>query len=506
MLRRNTVKKASAVFNFTDPKAYFRTPAVMDQPWYFIDNNFISPASGDQTLDVVNPATQKKIGVIPFNGVAETKQAIAAAEAAFPQWSKTMPRDRAVLLRKWHDLLMQHQDNLAAILTRECGKPIAEAVGENTYSARFLDWYAGEAERVYGDIIGGPRPGVRTTVVKQPVGVVGVVTPWNFPSAMITRAVGGALAAGCTVVVKPSELTPFSALALAQLAVEAGFPKGVLNIVMGDAPAIGTALTESPIVRKLSFTGSTKTGKLLMKQSCDTVKKLAMELGGNAPCIVFEDADVERAVNGIMASKFRNAGQTCVCTNRLFVHESLYDTVVKKLVEKVSQFKVGESLDANVANFGPLINPSAVDRVEALCNDAVRNGARVAIGGKRGPSSGNFFEPTILVDVKHTMDVCQSEIFGPILPVISFTNEADVIALANSTSAGLAAYFFTENYKRQWRVSESLKFGMVGINDGIISAPNAPFGGVKESGLGRDGSKYGIDAFVDIKYVLHSNL
>lgn len=507
-LQLSKAAAAALPFDFdTDPKKYYTSPTILDEPLNYINGIFVAPAPGTTSLDVVNPATHKRLGSIPNFGARETQEAINAAEAAFGTWSKTLPRDRAVILRKWHDLLMKHGDNLGAIITREAGKPIAEGSGENIYSARFLEWYANEAERIYGDIIPSPRRGVRTTVIKQPVGVVGVITPWNFPSAMITRAVGGAIAAGCTCVVKPSELTPFSALALAQLAQEAGLPKGVLNIVTGDAPAIGSALADSFAVRKLSFTGSTKVGKHLMRQCADTVKKLGMELGGNAPIIVFEDADISVAVAGIMAAKFRNAGQTCVCANRVFVHETIFDKVVAGVVAKVKEMRVGDALDPNNANFGPLINPQAVDRVEHLCNDAVRQGAKVLTGGRRAPGLvGNFFEPTVLTNVTHDMNVCQSEIFGPLLPILSFKSEDEVIALANSTRAGLASYFFTDDYKRQFRVSEALQFGMVGINDGIVSTPVAPFGGIKESGLGRDGSKYGIDAFVDIKYVLHSNL
>lgn len=498
---------ASLPFDFeTDPKAYFSRPQLLDHPVNYIDGHFVRPAAGQQVWSVVNPATHESLGSIPDFGFDEANRAIAAAQVAFESWSRTVARDRAVILRRWHDLMVKHNDNLGAIITREAGKPIAEGTGENIYASRYLDWYAGEAERIYGDIIPSQRRGVQTTVVKQPVGVVGVITPWNFPSAMITRAVGGALAAGCTVVVKPSEYTPFSAIALAQLAHQAGVPKGVFNVVTGSAEKIGEALTSSFNVRKISFTGSTKTGKLLMKNSVDTVKKLAMELGGNAPFIIFDDADIDKAVAGVMAAKFRNAGQTCVCANRLFVHESIHDTVVSKIVERVKQFKVGYALDPAVANFGPLINPQAVDRVEALCNSALKAGAVAVTGGKRVKGGGNFFEPTVLLNVTHDMECCQAEIFGPLLPVVKFKTEEEVIAMANSTRAGLAGYFFTEDYKRQWRVSEKLQFGMVGINDGIMSAPNAPFGGVKESGLGRDGSKYGIDAFLDIKYVLHSNL
>ena len=501
MLRRSASRM---IFNFSET-SYRKSPVILSTPFNYIDGKFVSPSDAKQVLSVENPATYEPLGVIPNSGALETEQAIAAAQKAFPAWANMLPRDRAVILRKWADLLMKHQDNLAAIITRECGKPIAEAVGENAYSARYVEWYAGEAERVYGDIIGGPRHNIRTTVIKQPVGVVGIITPWNFPSAMITRAAAGALAAGCTVVVKPSEFTPFSALALAELAHEAGIPKGVFNVVTGDAAQIGKALTTSFDVRKISFTGSTRTGKILMKDSCDTVKKLAMELGGNAPCIIFRDADMDRAVDGIMASKFRNAGQTCICTNRLFIHESIFDKVIEKVLAKIAALKVGYALDGT-NTFGPLINRAAVDRVENLVKEAVAGGAVVRCGGSRVAGPGNFYLPTLLTNVSHNMSVCQSEIFGPVLPALSFTDDEAVIELANSTRAGLASYFFTEDYKKQWKVSEKLRFGMVGINEGIISATNAPFGGVKESGLGRDGSKYGIDAFLDIKYVLHSNL
>jgi succinate-semialdehyde dehydrogenase/glutarate-semialdehyde dehydrogenase len=501
MLRRSAPQM---IFSFAET-AYATSPTILSGAYNYFDGKFVSPSNTKQVLSVENPATHQSLGVVPNFGEAETEQAIKAAQQAFPGWANVLPRERAVLLRKWSDLMMKHQENLAAIITRESGKPLTEALGENTYSARYVEWYAGEAERVYGDIIGGPRHNVRTTVTKQPVGVVGIITPWNFPSAMITRAAAAALAAGCTVVVKPSELTPFSALALAQLAHEAGIPRGVFNIVTGDAAAIGKTLTSSFDVRKISFTGSTRTGKLLMKDSCDTVKKLAMELGGNAPCIVFRDADIDRAVEGIMMSKFRNAGQTCICTNRLFIHESIFEVVVEKVLAKIAALKIGNGLEKGVS-FGPVINRQAVDRIEGLVRDAVAAGAVVRCGGSRVTGPGNFFMPTLLTNVSHGMAVCQSEIFGPILPALSFSDDEKVIELANSTRAGLASYFFTEDYKKQWKVSDKLRFGMVGINDGIISATNAPFGGVKESGLGRDGSKYGIEAFVDIKYVLHSNL
>ncbi|ESL06707.1 aldehyde dehydrogenase [Trypanosoma rangeli SC58] len=440
-------------------------------------------------------------------GREETLQAIDAAKSAFEGWKNMLPRERAKILYCWAQLMHQHRKSLGTILSRECGKVLAEGMGECQYAGRYLEWYAGEAERVYGDIIAGPRAGVTTTVVRRPVGVVGVITPWNFPSSMVTRSVGGALAAGCTAVLKASEYTPFSALVLAQLAAAAGVPAGVFNVITGDAEPIGTALLDSFDVRKLAFTGSTRTGKHLYARSAATMKKLGLELGGNAPFIVFDDADLNRAVSALIASKFRNAGQTCISSNRVFVHESMHDAFVARLVrEIVAAVHVGNSFDVN-ATVGSLINGAAVDKMEALVHDAVAKGAKVELGGKRISGPGYFFEPTVLTCVKHeTMNCCQQEIFGPIVPIVKFSSESEVVRLANATRSGLAAYIYTQDYRRQSRVAEQLEFGMLGVNDVGLSSPSAPFGGVKESGLGRDGSKYGIDAFVDIKYVLESRV
>jgi succinate-semialdehyde dehydrogenase/glutarate-semialdehyde dehydrogenase len=505
---RRSLLLCSVAFDLRNPGLYKSKPQISESPINYIDGKFVPAADGHATMPVLNPVTGKSVGNIPNFGATETNQAIDAAGRALTKWRATLPRDRAVVLRKWADILLDPvvADNVSSIMSRECGKPFAESMGENVYSTRFIEWYANEAERIYGDIIGPHRHGVRPTVIKQPVGVVGVITPWNFPSAMITRSAAAALAAGCTVVVKPSELTPFSALVLAQTAEEAGIPSGVFNVVTGDASVIGRALTDAFAVRKICFTGSTKTGKLLMKQSCDTVKKIALEMGGNAPFIVFQDADVDAAVRGLIFAKFRNAGQTCICANRVFLHNSIYDEFIEKLATKVRSFRVGNALDPKVADFGPVITRSALERIEAVVAQAVGAGARVVVGGKRIESEGNFFEPTVLTNVTHDMDCCQKEIFGPVCPVLTFTDEDEVLQLANSTTAGLAAYFYTLDYKRQFRVSEKLQFGMVGINESALSAPSCPFGGIKESGLGRDGSKYGIEPFMDIKYVLHGEL
>lgn len=478
----------------------------------YIGGRFLPIASGAPSLAVHSPATGEVVGHIPNLGAAETNQAIAAAEEAQPKWAAAMPRHRARILAKWADLMMQHTDELARLMSAESGKPLGECVGENAYSSQYVEWYAGEAERVYGDFIGGPRPGVRTTVRKKPVGVVGVVTPWNFPSAMVTRSAAAALAAGCSVVLKPSELTPFSALALAELAQHAGVPPGVLNVVPGEAAPIGEALLSSFAVRKLCFTGSTKVGKYLMSRCAETVKRTAMELGGNAPFIVFEDADIDAAVAGAMASKFRNAGQTCVCANRIFVHESIHDVFVAKLKAAVEKLVVGVALNNPAGvTFGPVISRASQQRMgELVAAATTKEHATVVTGGSKPTDpalqGGNFFLPTIITNVKDSSVLCTSEIFGPIAPILTFKDEADVVARANSTKSGLASYFFTNDYRRQWRVSESLKFGMVGINDGVMSSVVAPFGGVKESGVGRDGSKYGIENFLDITYVLHSGL
>ncbi|TDV15027.1 NADP-dependent succinate-semialdehyde dehydrogenase [Paraburkholderia caballeronis] len=457
-------------------------------------------ADDDSTFDVVNPATGQLIGSVPHMGVSETRRAIAAANAAWPAWRAKTAKERAAILRRWYDLMLEHADDLALILTTEQGKPLAEAKGEILYAASFIEWFAEEGKRVYGDTIPTPAADRRIVVTKEPVGVCAAITPWNFPAAMITRKVGPALAAGCPIVVKPAEATPFSALALAVLAQRAGVPAGVLNVVTGDPKAIGSELTGNPTVRKLSFTGSTPVGRLLMGQCAPTVKKVSLELGGNAPFIVFDDADLDAAVAGAIASKYRNSGQTCVCTNRFYVHDRVYDAFAKKLCDAVGQLKVGLGIDAGVTQ-GPLINDAAVRKVESHIEDALANGARVLVGGKRHALGHGFFEPTVLADVTPTMKVARDETFGPLAPLFRFSSDDEVIAMANDTEFGLAAYFYSRDIGRVWRVAEALEYGMVGINTGLISNEVAPFGGVKQSGIGREGSHYGIDDYVVIKYL-----
>ncbi|PXW22531.1 NADP-dependent succinate-semialdehyde dehydrogenase [Paraburkholderia caballeronis] len=457
-------------------------------------------ADDDSTFDVVNPATGQLIGSVPHMGVSETRRAIAAANAAWPAWRAKTAKERAAILRRWYDLMLEHADDLALILTTEQGKPLAEAKGEILYAASFIEWFAEEGKRVYGDTIPTPAADRRIVVTKEPVGVCAAITPWNFPAAMITRKVGPALAAGCPIVVKPAEATPFSALALAVLAQRAGVPAGVLNVVTGDPKAIGSELTGNPTVRKLSFTGSTPVGRLLMGQCAPTVKKVSLELGGNAPFIVFDDADLDAAVAGAIASKYRNSGQTCVCTNRFYVHDRVYDAFAKKLCDAVGQLKVGLGTDAGVTQ-GPLINDAAVRKVESHIEDALANGARVLVGGKRHALGHGFFEPTVLADVTPTMKVARDETFGPLAPLFRFSSDDEVIAMANDTEFGLAAYFYSRDIGRVWRVAEALEYGMVGINTGLISNEVAPFGGVKQSGIGREGSHYGIDDYVVIKYL-----
>lgn len=457
-------------------------------------------AQGNHTLEVRNPATGELIGAIPKLGHAETVAAIDAAQKAQPAWAALTAAERARLLRRWHALILENAEDLARLMTIEQGKPLAEARGEISYAASFIEWFAEEGKRIDGEILQAPKAGQQLLVLRQPIGVCAAITPWNFPAAMITRKAGPALAAGCTMVLKPAENTPYSAMALGVLALEAGIPAGVLQILTGDAPAIGQALTESPIVRKLSFTGSTQTGRLLMRQSSDTIKKLSLELGGNAPLIVFDDADIDAAVAGILASKFRNVGQTCVCANRIYVHDKIYDQVAQLLVAAVAQFKVGNGLEEGVTH-GPMINAAAVNKVQSHIADAVAHGAKVLIGGNRSPLGHHFFEPTVLADVTDAMLVCSEETFGPIAPLFRFTDEDEVVQRANATIYGLAAYVFTENQRRIWRVSQSLEYGMVGINTGLISNEVAPFGGVKQSGLGREGSKHGIEDYLELKYL-----
>ncbi|QGZ63955.1 NADP-dependent succinate-semialdehyde dehydrogenase [Paraburkholderia acidisoli] len=457
-------------------------------------------AEDGTTLDVINPATGALIGTVPRMGAAETRRAISAANAAWPAWRAKTAKERSVILRKWHDLMMENADDLALILTTEQGKPLAEAKGEIAYAASFLEWFAEEGKRVYGDTIPTPASDKRIVVVKEPVGVCAAITPWNFPAAMITRKVGPALAAGCTIVVKPAEATPFSALAMAVLAERAGVPRGVFSVVTGDPKAIGGELTSNPIVRKLSFTGSTPVGRLLMSQCAATVKKVSLELGGNAPFIVFDDADLDAAVQGAIASKYRNSGQTCVCTNRFYVHDAVYDAFAAKLKEAVEKLKVGLGTEAGVTQ-GPLINEAAVLKVESHIEDALAKGAQVITGGKRHALGHGFFEPTIVTNVTPAMKVARDETFGPLAPLFRFSSDDEVIRMANDTEFGLAAYFYSRDIGRVWKVAEALEYGMVGINTGLISNEVAPFGGVKQSGLGREGSHYGIDDYVVIKYL-----
>ncbi|MEX3964971.1 NADP-dependent succinate-semialdehyde dehydrogenase [Paraburkholderia sp. EG286B] len=457
-------------------------------------------AEDGATFEVKNPATGAVIGTVPRMGAAETRRAIAAANAAWPTWRAKTAKERSVILRKWHDLMMENADDLALILTTEQGKPLAEAKGEIGYAASFLEWFAEEGKRIYGDTIPTPANDKRIVVTKEPVGVCAAITPWNFPAAMITRKVGPALAAGCAIVLKPAEATPFSALALAVLAERAGVPRGVFSVVTGDPKAIGGELTSNPTVRKLSFTGSTPVGRLLMSQCASTVKKVSLELGGNAPFIVFEDADLDAAVAGAIASKYRNSGQTCVCTNRFYVHDAVYDAFAAKLRDAVEKLKVGLGTEAGVTQ-GPLINEAAVLKVESHIEDALAKGAQVTTGGKRHALGHGFFEPTILTGVTPAMKVARDETFGPLAPLFRFSSDEEVIRMANDTEFGLAAYFYSRDIGRVWRVAEALEYGMVGINTGLISNEVAPFGGVKQSGLGREGSHYGVDDYVVIKYM-----
>lgn len=453
-----------------------------------------------EQLIVNNPATQTLFGNIPNLGAAETHQAIEAAHTAWPQWREKTAKERSHLLRTWHDLILANQTDLAKLITAEQGKPLAEAKAEIIYGASFIEWYAEEAKRIYGDLIPAPKTGQRILVLQQPVGVVAAITPWNFPNAMITRKCAPALAAGCPVVIKPAETTPFSALALAVLAERAGFPPGVINVVVGEPQAIGQALTQNPLVRKLSFTGSTATGKLLMRDCANTVKKISLELGGNAPFIIFDDADLDQAVTGVLASKYRNTGQTCVCANRLLVQSGIYNEFTDKLVDKVRQFKVGNGLTEEIQQ-GPLINETAVKKVENYIQDALSQGAKIACGGKRHELGGTFFQPTVLTEVTPNMQMAQEEIFGPVAPLFRFDTEEQAIALANDTQYGLAAYFYSHRLDRVWRVAEALEYGIVGVNEGVVSTEVAPFGGMKASGIGREGSKYGIEEFLEKKYV-----
>jgi succinate-semialdehyde dehydrogenase/glutarate-semialdehyde dehydrogenase len=465
----------------------------------FIRGAWTEAADG-RTITVMNPASGAVIGTVPRMGAEDTRRAIQAAGAAFPAWRARTARERAAILRRWFELIMANQEDLATLMTAEQGKPMAESRGEIAFAAAFIEWYAEEAKRIYGDTIPQHQADKRILVLKEPVGVVAAITPWNFPAAMITRKAGPALAAGCTVVLKPASATPFSALALAELGEQAGLPAGVFNVITGDSGAIGMELTTNPMVRKLSFTGSTEIGKQLMVQCASTVKKISLELGGNAPFIVFDDADLDAAVAGAMLSTYRNSGQTCVCSNRILVQDGIYDRFARKLSEAVAELKVGDGLRAETQQ-GPLIDEGAVRKLEAHIADAVAKGATVATGGSRHALGGTFFQPTVLTNVTPAMLVSREETFGPLAPLYRFETEEQAVQLANDTEFGLAAYFYTRDLARSWRVSERLEFGIVGVNTGLISTEVAPFGGVKESGTGREGSKYGIEDYLEIKYV-----
>lgn len=457
------------------------------------------------TIEVRNPATGVLIGTIPNAGAAQTHEAIQTAELALPAWKARTADDRARILRRWFELMTAHQEDLALLMTSEQGKPLAESRGEITYAASYIEWFAEEARRLYGEFIPSPWADKRIVVTREPVGVCAAITPWNFPAAMITRKVAPALAAGCTIIVKPATQTPLSALAMAELALRAGVPAGVFSVITGDARPIGGALTSSPTVRKLTFTGSTEVGRVLAAQCAPTLKRMSLELGGNAPFIVFEDADLDEAVAGAMASKYRNTGQTCVCTNRLLVQDSVYEAFADKLCKAVAALKVGNGLEEGVAQ-GPLIDAPALAKVEEMVADATARGARVLTGGRRHALGGTFYEPTVLADLTSDMRIAKEEIFGPVAPLFRFTTEAQAIQMGNDTEFGLAAYFYSRDVGRVWRVSGALEYGMVGINSGIISTAVAPFGGVKQSGMGREGSSHGIDEYVDTKYLCMGGL
>lgn len=459
-----------------------------------------SAADSHETIPVINPATGEVIGTVPKMGATETGRAIDAAAAALPAWRARTAKDRSAILRRWFELIMANQNDLAVIMTAEQGKPLAESKGEIAYAASFIEWFAEEGKRVYGDTIPGHTVDKRIVVIKEPIGVCAAITPWNFPAAMITRKAGPALAAGCTMVVKPASATPFSALALAELGERAGIPAGVFSVVTGSASAIGDEMTDNPLVRKLTFTGSTEIGKQLMARCAATVKKVSLELGGNAPFIVFDDADLDAAVEGAIASKYRNTGQTCVCTNRLLVQSGVYDQFLAKLTVAVTKMQVGNGLTGEFQQ-GPLINMASVEKVEEHIADATEKGARIVCGGKRHQLGGTFFEPTIIADVTPDMLVAREETFGPLAPVFRFDNDAEAIQMANDTEFGLASYFYSRDISRVWRTAEALEYGMVGINTGLISTEVAPFGGVKESGIGREGSRYGIEEFIEVKYL-----
>ena len=482
----------AASLDLKDPKL-FREACYINGKWVGADSN--------QTIDVTNPASGELLGTIPKMGADETRAAIEAANAAYPAWRAKTAKERASILRKWFDLMMENQEDLARMMTAEQGKPLKESMGEIVYAASFIEWFAEEGKRIYGDTIPQHAAGKRIVVTKEPIGVCAAITPWNFPAAMITRKAGPALAAGCTMVVKPATATPYSALALAELGERAGIPAGVFSVVTGSSGAIGGEMTSNPIVRKLTFTGSTEIGKLLMEQCAGTVKKTSMELGGNAPFIVFNDADIDAAVDGAMASKFRNTGQTCVCANRLLVQDGVYDEFSKKLAAAVEEMRIGDGLLGETEQ-GPLIDMAAVEKVEEHIQDAVSKGAKVLSGGSRHDLGGTFFQPTVLAEVNTDMKVTKEETFGPVAPLYRFETEEQALQMANDTEFGLAAYFYSRDIGRIWRVMEGLEYGIVGVNEGIISTEVAPFGGMKESGTGREGSKYGIEDYLEIKYAL----
>jgi succinate-semialdehyde dehydrogenase / glutarate-semialdehyde dehydrogenase len=474
-----------------DP-SLFRQQAYIDGTWCGADSG--------KSFEVNNPATSEILGSVPEMGAAETRRAIEAANRAWREWRRKTAKERAQILRKWSDLMLANTDDLAAIMTAEQGKPLTESEGEIAYAASFIEWFGEEGKRIYGDTIPSPANDKRIVVIKQPVGVCCAITPWNFPAAMITRKAGPALAAGCTMVLKPAESTPFSALALAELAERAGVPPGVFNIVTGDPPAIGSEMTSNPDVRKITFTGSTEVGRLLMQQSASTVKKISLELGGNAPFIVFDDADLDAAVEGAIVSKYRNTGQTCVCANRLYVQDGVYDTFAEKLVAAVKKLKVANGFEPG-AQQGPLIDEAAVRKVEEHVADAVSKGGSVLLGGKRHPLGMTFFEPTVIANVTPAMKVAREETFGPVSPLFRFRTDEEAVQLANDTEFGLASYFYSRDIGRIWRAAEGLESGIVGVNTGLISNEVAPFGGVKQSGMGREGSHYGIEGFLEIKYI-----
>lgn len=477
--------------------ALFRQQAFVAGKWCDADHQ--------QTSEILNPATLEVIGTVPNMGKAETERAIEAAKEAWPLWKNKTAKDRSIILKKWFDLIISNADDLALILTSEQGKPLAEAKGEILYAASFIEWFAEEAKRVYGDIIPSPYPDARIVVNKQPIGVVAAITPWNFPAAMITRKVAPALAAGCPCIVKPAPETPFTALALVDLAVQAGVPAEIFSVITGDAVHIGDAIFESDVVRKFTFTGSTPVGKMLLERSAKTLKKVSLELGGNAPFIVFDDADLDAAIEGALIAKFRNAGQTCVCVNRFLVQAGIYEKFVAALSQKIQNFNIGNGLEAG-HDIGPLINANAVKKVEAHIQDALDKNGRLVIGGKKHKAGELFFEPTLIADVTADMDVATQETFGPLAAVFKFETEQQAVEMANATEFGLAAYCYTKDLGRAWRMSEQLEYGMVGINKGLISNEVAPFGGIKQSGLGREGSKYGIEDYLEIKYTLFGGL